>query len=87
MTRNYDKFCELFDVQITALKGDVERLDRKNIRWHSYKIEGMFDAAQSILNPQEGNEIYDKYRIYPDIAGMDEEFRKRMEALYGENWM
>jgi hypothetical protein len=86
MTRNYDKFCELFEEQIDALKRAVENLDRKNVRWHSYKIEGMLDAAWSILNAEEGAVIYNKYRNYPDFAGMDGGFHKKMESLYGVNW-
>lgn len=86
MTRNYDKFCKLFDERIVGLKRAVEDLDRKNINWHSHKIEGMLDAAQSILNAEEWVGIYNKYRNYPDFAGMGGDFHKKMESLYGENW-
>ena len=86
MTRNYDKLCELLDTQIKELKRAVEDLDRKNLRWHSYKIEGMLDAAGSILNTGENLEIRNKYYNYPDVVGINEEFHKKMTNLYGENW-
>ena len=86
MTRNYDKFCALFDERINGLKRAVENLDRKNFRWHSFKIEGMLDAAESILNAEEGLMIYNKYSKYPDLSGVDKKFWEKMNSLYGENW-
>lgn len=86
MTRNYDKFCKLFDERIIGLKRAVEELDRKNLNWHSHKIEGMLDAAQSILNVDECNKIHAKYGNYDIIAGINVEFSKKMENLYGEHW-
>jgi len=86
MTRNYDKFCKLFDERIIGLKRAVEKLDRKNLDWHSYKIEGMLDAAESILNIDECNKIHAKYGNYDIIAGMNKEFCKMMDNLYGEHW-
>lgn len=86
MTRNYDKFCKLFDERIVGLKRAVEDLDRKNLNWFSYKIEGMLDAAQSILNADECNKIHAKYGKYDIIAGISVEFCKKMESLYGEHW-
>ena len=68
MTRNYDKFCKLFDERVIGLKRAVENLDRKNLNWHSLRIEGMLDAAQSILNVEEYNKIYAKYGNYGVIA-------------------